>query len=115
MTLTILVFLPLVAGLFQALLPKALGKWFAASAALGVLIYSIALLADYPASGGGLKWVVDEQWIQELGIHYSLGVDGLNLFLILLTTLLWAIAAIAAALRDWDSPRLLFFNLALAE
>src|SRR3712207_3576332 len=99
MTLTILVFLPLVAGLFQAmLLPKNLEKWFAASAAIGVMIYSIALLIDYPAGGGdGLRWAVDETWIQELGIHYSLGVDGLNLFLILLTTILWAIATIWAA------------------
>src|SRR3954452_21646954 len=115
MTLTILVFLPLVAGLIQAFLPKPLNKWFAASAAVGVLAYSIALLIDYPASGGGLKWVVDEMWIKELGIHYSLGVDGLNLFLILLTTLLWAPATIAAALRDWDQPKLFFFHLALAQ
>src|SRR3954462_6230127 len=115
MTLTILVFLPLVAGLLQAFMPKPLGKWFAASASVGVLIYSFALLIDYPASGGGLKWVVDEMWIKELGIHYSLGVDGLNLFLILLTTVLWAPATIAAALRDWDSQKLLFFNLGLAQ
>jgi NADH-quinone oxidoreductase subunit M len=80
-----------------------------------VLIYAIALLIDYPASGGGLKWVVDKTWIGELGIHYSLGVDGLSLFMIILTTVLWAPATIAAALRDWDSPKLFFFNLALAE
>jgi NADH-quinone oxidoreductase subunit M len=114
-TLTILVFLPLVAGLLQAFMPRPLGRWFAASAAVGVLGYSIALLTSYPSSGGGLKWVVDETWIQELGIHYSLGVDGLNLFLILLTTVLWAIATVAAALREWDSPRFFYFNLALAE
>ena len=115
MTLTLLVFLPLAAGLVQAFLPRALTRWFAASAALGVLGYSIALLIDYPSSGGGLRWAVDEVWIQELGIHYSLGVDGLNLFLILLTTGLWAIATIWAALSEWDRPRLFFFNLALAE
>ena len=115
MTLTLLVFLPLAAGFVQAFLPRALARWFAASAALGVLGYSIALLADYPSSGGGLRWAVDEVWIQELGIHYSLGVDGLNLFLILLTTGLWAIATIWAALRDWDRPRFFYFNLALAE
>src|SRR3954454_20793073 len=115
MTLTILVFLPLASGLLQAFMPKQLAKWFSASAAVGVLIYSILLLIDYPHSGGGLKWVVDETWIHELGIHYSLGVDGLSLFMILLTTLLWAPATIAAALREWDSPRLFFFNLALAQ
>jgi NADH-quinone oxidoreductase subunit M len=115
MTLTILVFLPVVAGLLQAFMPKGLAKWFAASAAVGILIYSIALLIDYPSAGGDLRWVVDDVWIKELGIHYSLGVDGLNLFLILLTTILWAPATIAAALREWDSPRLFFFNMALAQ
>jgi NADH-quinone oxidoreductase subunit M len=115
MTLTVLVFLPLAAGLLQAFMPRPLNRWFAASAAVGVLAYSVALLANYPASGGAMKWVVDEAWIKELGIHYSLGVDGLNLFLILLTTVLWAPATIAAALRDWDRSRLFFFHLGLAQ
>src|SRR3954465_7147210 len=115
MTLTVLVFLPLAAGLLQAFMPRPLNKWFAASAAVGVLGYSIVLLASYPAAGGGMKWAVDKVWIGELGIHYSLGVDGLNIFLILLTTILWAAATIAAAVRDWDRPRLFFFHMALAE
>src|SRR4051812_44952534 len=115
MTLTILVFVPLATGLIQALLPRPLNKWFAAAASVGVLVYSIALLINYPSSGGGLKWATDHVWIKELGIHYSLGVDGLNLFLILLTTTLWAAATIAAALRDWDRPRNFFFHLMLAE
>src|SRR3954454_15415940 len=115
MTLTVLVFLPLAAGLLQAFMPRPLNKWFAASAAVAVFGYSIVLLADYPAAGGAMKWAVDKVWIKELGIHYSLGVDGLNLFLIVLTALLWAVATIAAALREWESPRVFFFNLALAE
>ncbi len=115
MTLTVLVFLPLAAGFVQAFMPRPLNKWFAASAAVGVLGYSIVLLAEYPSSGGAMKWATDHVWIKELGIHYSLGVDGLNLFLILLTTVLWAAATIAAALRDWDRPRLFFFHMALAQ
>src|SRR3954452_17856587 len=115
MKLTVLVFLPLAAGLLQAFMPRPLNKWFAASAALAVLGYSIVLLASYPSSGGAMKWATDHVWIKELGIHYSLGVDGLNLFLILLTTILWAAATIAAALREWDRPRLFFFHLLLAE
>jgi NADH-quinone oxidoreductase subunit M len=115
MTLTILVFLPLAAGLLQAFMPRPLNRWFAAAAAVGVLGYSVALLANYPSAGGAMKWVTDHVWIKELGIHYSLGVDGLNIFLILLTTILWATATIAAALRDWDRSRLFFFHMALAE
>src|SRR3954452_8651357 len=115
MALTILVFVPLAAGLIQAFLPRPLNKWFAAATSVAVLGYSVALLIDYPSSGGGMKWATDHVWIKELGIHYSLGVDGLNLFLILLTTILWAAATIAAALRDWDNSRLFFFHMALAQ
>ena len=50
------------------------------------------------------------------GIHYKLGVDGLNVFLIALTTL--AVRGRACWPRtsaSWDRPRLFFFHLVLAE
>ena len=59
--------------------------------------------------------VTDVVWISELGIHYKLGVDGLNVFLVGLTTLLFAAAAIAANLREWERPRLFYFHFMLAE
>jgi NADH-quinone oxidoreductase subunit M len=90
-------------------------RWIAAAGSVAVLVYSIVLLAGYPSHGAGLKWAVDDVWIRELGIHYSLGIDGLNLFLVVLTALLWAIATLAAAVREWESPRVFFFNMALAE
>ena len=115
MTLSVLIFLPLATGLVGAFVPSRLGRWLVAGGTVAVLVYAIALLAGYPSHGAGLKWAVDEIWIRELGVHYSLGVDGLNLFLIVLTALLWVPATIAACLREWDSPRLFFFNMALAE
>ena len=39
-------------------------------------------------------------WISELGIHYKLALDGLNLFLILMTTLLWVAATAWSLLRE---------------
>src|SRR3954452_1751031 len=115
MTLSILIFLPLATGLVGALLPWRLARLLVAAGAVAVLVYAIVLLSDYPMHGGGMKWAVNEVWIRELGIHYSLGVDGLNLFLIVLTALLWVPATIAACLREWESPRVFFFNMALAE
>jgi NADH-quinone oxidoreductase subunit M len=114
-TLSILIFLPLVSGLIASLLPGKLGRWMVVLGTFAVLAFAIALIADYPSGGGDLKWAVNEVWIKELGIHYSLGVDGLNLFLIALTAALWVPATLAAAFRDWDSPRLFFFNMALAQ
>jgi NADH-quinone oxidoreductase subunit M len=81
---------------------------------LGVLAYAVAMIADFE-SDGGLRYVTEEDWITEVGITYSLGVDGLNLFMVGLTALLWAAATAAAVLREWESPRLFFFHLGLAE
>ena len=59
--------------------------------------------------------MVDVEWIAELGIHYKLGVDGLNLFLIALTAIVWVAAVLAAGFKAWERPRAFFFWLGLAE
>ncbi len=55
----------------------------------------------------------------QLGIHYKLAIDGLNVFLIGLTTLLFAAATLATNLRSGspapDRPGLFYFNFMLAE
>jgi NADH-quinone oxidoreductase subunit M len=87
---------------------------FALLGSLAALGLAIGYIADY-SPGQGLTHVTDLVWVSELGIHYKLGVDGLNVFMIGLTTLLFAAAAIAANLREWDRPRLFYFNFMLAE
>jgi NADH-quinone oxidoreductase subunit M len=88
-------------------------------AALGL---AIGYIADYGGVGPksrGLTHVTDVVWISELGIHYKLGIDGLNVMLIGLTTLLFAMATLAANLRmrshPPDRPRLFYFHFMLAE
>ena len=86
---------------------------------LGALGLAIGYIADYSPGSGigqhGLKHVTDVVWIAELGIHYKLGVDGLNVFMVGLATLLFAAAVIAANLREWERPQLFYFNFMLAE
>ncbi len=69
-----------------------------------------------------LQHVTDKVWIAELGIHYKLAITGLNVFLVGLTTLLFAAAVLASNLRSGaggtqsvDRPRLYYFNFMLAE
>ncbi len=88
---------------------------FALIGSLAALGLAIGYIADYSPSSHGLTHVTDVMWISELGIHYKLGVDGLNVFMIGLATLLFAAAVIAANLREWDRPRLFYFNFMLAE
>jgi NADH-quinone oxidoreductase subunit M len=82
---------------------------------LVALALAIGYIADYSPGHHGLTHVTDVVWIAELGIHYKLGVDGLNVFMIGLATLLFAVAVIAANLREWERPRLFYFNFMLAE
>jgi len=119
--LSILIWLPLACGLIGAVaglrnerLPGLLAL-FGSLAALGL---AIGYIADY-APGSGLTHVTDVVWISALGIHYKLGTNGLNVFLVGLTTLLFAAAVLASNLRTEAQPptrpRLFFFNFMLAE
>ena len=114
MSLSILIWLPAAVGLVAALLPRSIAPRLAALGTLVALGLAIYLIADYDA-GGGLQWVTDETWIAELGIHYKLGLDGLNLFLVALTTLGFAATAIASNFRDIERPGLYYLHILLAE
>ena len=54
-------------------------------------------------------------WIPGLGVDYSLGIDGLNVFLVSLTTVLWTGAIAFAAFREQERPQLFFFLMLIAE
>ncbi|HZO60783.1 MAG TPA: NADH-quinone oxidoreductase subunit M [Solirubrobacterales bacterium] len=129
--LNVLVFLPLAGGLLAALLPAGRGGrmagWVTLLFSVCTLGIGIGLLIGFDFGTGpvtgfggtevlyGQQHVTDVNWIPELGIHYKLGLDGLNLFLILMTALLW-VAAIAGSMpREWERPRLYYLMLALGE
>jgi NADH-quinone oxidoreductase subunit M len=112
--LSIILFLPLASGLVSALLPGRLGRSAVLAGPLLVLAYVIAMLIDFNPAGG-LQYVTNDRWISELGIRYSLGVDGLNLFMIALTAIAWVPCTFVAAFTELERPRLFFFHLGLAE
>src|SRR5271169_823117 len=83
------------------------------------LALAIGYIADYKTTGAPLQHVTDVVWISELGIHYKLAITGLNVFLVGLTTLLFAAAILASILRTgaqrFERPRLFYFQFMLAE
>ncbi len=113
--LSIVIFLPVVAALIGALLPTRVGRWVTVAGSVLVLGYAIAMIADYDAGSAGMKYVTDAEWIPELGIRYQLGVDGLNVFLVGLTALLWVPAMRWAAVRETERQKLFLFHMALGE
>ena len=117
--LTIVLFLPLAGAVVGAFLPAARSHWAALAGAVGTALYAVILAVDFDRSVQGLQYVTDDAWISELGIRWSLGVDGLNLWLILLTALLWVGAIVyawrAERYRDRQRQQLFWLQLALAE
>ena len=106
---------PLAFGLIGLFLPQRLSGWWATLGTGVTLALAVALLAGFDSGAAGLQNTVDVEWIPGLGVDYSLGVDGLNLFLILLTALLWTGGTAFAALREQERPQLFFLMMLLGE
>src|SRR5436190_19420073 len=112
--LSIITFLPLVGGIAILLIPKnqlAAIRWTAFAVACVNLLQTLGLMLAYSqANVSSTSSVVDNapngtflfneqlQWIPSVGISYSLGVDGISLLLVALTTLL-TVVCIAASFR----------------
>jgi NADH-quinone oxidoreductase subunit M len=112
--LTWIVFIPVAVGLIGFLMPSRIVGWWALLGSLVSLGLAIALVVGFDSSGG-LQEVVDQSWIPQLGVRFQLGVDGLSLFLVLLTSLLWTSTVLWSALQYPDRPRNYFFMLGLAQ
>jgi NADH-quinone oxidoreductase subunit M len=76
---------------------------------------AIVIVAGFDGATAGLQHIVDESWIPDLGVRYQLGVDGISVFLVLLTALLWAGTTVFSVWRMPDRRRIYFFMLGLAE
>jgi NADH-quinone oxidoreductase subunit M len=114
--LSILLFFPLVLATLGGLLPRAVAPLGLLVGSLVALAYAVLLLFDFQTGSDGLQYVTDDSWISELGVRYMLGIDGLNLWLVGLTTVLFAASALWICVRPpSDRTRLYAFHVGLAE
>jgi NADH-quinone oxidoreductase subunit M len=114
--LSILLFFPLALTTLGALLPRALAPVMLLVGSLVSLMYAVLMLFDFQTGSQRLQYVTDDKWIPELGVRYMLGVDGLNLWLIALTALLFSASALWLVVRPpSDRVKLFAFHLGLAE
>jgi NADH-quinone oxidoreductase subunit M len=113
--LNVLLWLPLAVGIICLLLPRRAAGPVSLAGSLAVLGLAIALVADFDTAAAGLQHTVDESWIPDLGVRYQLGVDGISLFLVVLTALSWAGAIGFSLARQRERQRNYYFLLGLAE
>ncbi len=82
-----IIFWPLVAAILLFLFRPANSRIFAFAASLLELIASLAIVYLFDASSID-TFSISVPWIQKLGISFSVGMDGISLLLVLLTTVL---------------------------
>src|SRR4051812_1465567 len=118
-TLTVVTFFPLVGVVVLLFLKpeqKNTIRWVALITSLITFVLSLLMLAQFNPQEPGLQLVVRAPWIQigsSWNIEFHMGVDGISLLLILLTTLLTpiSIASTWDAIQDRVREFMIFFLL----
>jgi len=104
--LSIIVFAPLLLALVMLFVPKANQKLLWVLAFAGTLIPAIptlAMLATWAsepmrteAAFKGMKFIQHVEWIKQIGVNYTMGVDGFGITMIALSVLLFPLALLAS-------------------
>lgn len=97
--LSALVVLPAIGALLVAVVPKAraeLLRGIALMATVGTAALGVYLLAAFETGEAGYQFEVNRSWVSDFGISWHVGVDGISLFLVVLTAVLFPIAILGA-------------------
>lgn len=116
--LSILLWLPLAVGLLGLLAPHRITRWVAFGGGILAVALAVAYVVDFDSASGALQHVTSENWISAFGVRYELAITGLNVWLILLTTVGFAFASGWLATTDdgrGDRARLLFLHFGIAQ
>ena len=93
--LTALLAWPLVAAALVLLVPAARAKHVALAASLVEFGLSVPLWWAFSPEAG-MQFVADAAWIPAWGVRYTVGVDGISLFMVLLTTFLMPLSVLGS-------------------
>ncbi|EFQ84666.1 proton-translocating NADH-quinone oxidoreductase, chain M [Aeromicrobium marinum DSM 15272] len=102
MMLSLLIATPILGALLVTAMPRGTeaaqrnAKYTAFAVTLVTLGLSLAVLARYDTDAGGYQLTEQHEWIGPLGAFYSVGLNGIGLTLVLLTTVLVPIVVLAS-------------------
>jgi NADH-quinone oxidoreductase subunit M len=97
--LTIVTFLPLAAGLALLCAPRLpASAWQAVGlgASVATFLLALRLFAGFDPARAGYQFVEHASWLPSYGVHYFVGIDGMSLLLVALTTFLQPLVLLAA-------------------
>jgi NAD(P)H-quinone oxidoreductase subunit 4 len=113
--LSLIIWIPIIAaavvGFIPSSQPASRIRLVALSVSGVVLALTVVLLAQFNISTPGLQFQEYLPWIDTLGLHYELGVDGLSMVMVALNSVLTLIAILTSSDKI-DRPRM-FYSLML--
>ena len=95
--LSALVIMPLVGAIIVSLLGKTRPEWMklaAMTSSVTTGAFSLWLLGEFKTGEAGFQFVSQHAWISQWGISWHLGVDGISLFLVVLTGILFPLVIV---------------------
>jgi NADH-quinone oxidoreductase subunit M len=115
-TLSLLLILPVAGAILLLLAPRRQVKTLFTLALLASslnFLASLVILARFDGGKGEMQLVERQRWMPTFGIEYIVGIDGISLFLVLLTTLITPLAILASWSVKERVKEYLFFMLLL--
>ena len=113
--LTLILFSPVLAALIVFLLPKDqdnLTRWVSFILSLIPLLFSLILWTSYQSGQAGFQFEEKYVWYSAINSSYHLGVDGISLSMVLLTTILSPLAILASfSIKDRIRAYMILFFL----
>jgi NADH-quinone oxidoreductase subunit M len=97
--LSVLAGIPLLGAAVVAAVPRAkdvLAKQLALAFSLAAFAVSLVIAVKFAANGARFQFTESYDWIPRFGVHYALGVDGIALVLVLLSTVLVPVVLLAS-------------------
>ena len=94
--LNALIIIPLAGALVVGFVPAARARYVAMAVTLVELVVSAGLWWAFDASTSAMQFGVDAPWLPQWGIRYALGLDGISLFMVLLTTAIMPLAVLSS-------------------
>ena len=105
--LTLAIALPFVGAVVVGLVPRArveLHRLVALLFALGTGAVTIWLLSSFDQADAGFQFEVKRAWVSDFGISWHVGIDGISLFLVVLSGLLFPLAIVAVTPHHDPKP-----------
>jgi NADH-quinone oxidoreductase subunit M len=95
--LSVLIFSPLLAAAVAAFISnERLLRWWTLAFTTAVALFSLQLYCRFDPTTAAFQFPEFAHWIPFLGINYSVGIDGISLLLVLLTTLIMPLCVLAS-------------------